>query len=350
MPILIRCLQVCILFFAVQSSCLSHEGRPVYIEVVQGSLQQFEVRWKIPPVMPSGSEPLIELQGTNCTLLEGKIRPSLNGRGHYQCAAEEHNVSASSNLKIKIHYPDNNPVLSSLILYKKLNGESISLFNGPDTSTINLPKKLTFTQVAIQYVQGGFSHILSGFDHLLFVLCLMQIAIGGRRIILTISGFTLGHSMTLIMASLGWVSVRINVIEVLIALSIVMLILELTKKRMGKNHLINNSPSLVWRYPVLVAILFGLLHGFGFASALGELGLPSEMKISALAFFNVGVELGQLAFVAFVWALLTVLKRVSGNLIYTSTNRQAEFPLLMLYGIGALSSYWMLERSIALFI
>jgi len=344
MPVFVKVLCTFLLALCFHNQVLSHEGRPVYVQVNVGASGLYDVRWKIPPVMPAGEEPTISVQGRHCEPLQANPRPSLSGQSQYSC-----DPSPKEAVSVVLTYANNNPALSSLIHLNKHTGESFSLFNGPDTLQINLPNQVSFFDVAKQYVQGGFQHILSGFDHLLFVLCLMQIALGTRNLIMTITGFTVGHSITLAMSSLGWVSVRIDVVEVLISLSIVMLILEITKAKIGKP-----SPSLIWRYPALISLGFGLLHGFGFASALGDLGLPQAMKIPALAFFNVGVELGQLAFVGCVLLMLKVfsvgLKKYSNNQQTQVMQKRMEFPMVMLYAIGAISSYWFIDRSISLFI
>jgi hydrogenase/urease accessory protein HupE len=340
MPALIKVVFSLLVLFFVPAQIMAHEGRPVYIQVNEQESGVVQVRWKIPPVMASSEVPNISLQG-GCQRLKSSgylndknssLNP-LSGHQQYQC------LKNNSAMRIVLNYPDNNPVLSSLIKFQKYDGVSFSLFNGPDTLTIVLPKKMSLIRVAQQYIQGGFFHILSGFDHLLFVLCLILITSGNRKLILTITGFTLGHSITLSLASLGLVNVHINVVEVLIALSIVMLIVEITKAALG-----NPSQSLIWRYPIIVSLGFGLLHGFGFASALADLGLPESMKISALAFFNIGVELGQLAFIAVVLGLIRLTS-------YASIS-EGRIPLSMifLYAIGSLSGYWFIERSLNMFV
>lgn len=363
------------LFF--HSHCYGHEGRPVFIDLSETQDGHYTLRWKIPPVMSPGSEPKISLQGTGCKPVSIQYRVSLTGSSLFTCQKDQ-----QDSLKIKIAYPNNNPVLSSLIQFTKLSGESYSLFNGPDILNISLPKKVSFLQVSQQYIEAGLFHILEGFDHLLFVLCLMQIAGGIKRILLTISGFTLAHSVTLALASLELINVRIDIVEVLIALSIVMLAVEMVK---GSKQ--QQKSSLIWRYPVSVASLFGLLHGLGFASALGELGLPQEMKLPALIFFNVGVELGQILFIAVMFILLVGLKKIgiekafgklpeffyfspftqshSGQPNTTQTNTAqssvissmkqgnalttAQFPMPVIYIIGAVSGYWFIESVFSMF-
>ena len=151
------------------------------------------------------------------------------------------------------------------------------------------------SEVAATYLRLGIEHILFGFDHLLFVLALVILVRGWRRVVATVTAFTVAHSLTLAAATLGLVSVPGPPIEAAIALSIVLVAVEIVNARRG-------TPSLAARWPWLVAFCFGLLHGFGFAGALAEIGLPHHAIPIALLFFNLGVEIGQLAFVAAVFA------------------------------------------------
>ena len=151
-------------------------------------------------------------------------------------------------------------------------------------------------EVAWSYLVLGVEHILGGVDHLLFVLALLLIVRGGKRIVATITAFTVAHSITLVAATLGWVHVPGPPVEAMIALSIVFVAAEIV-------HGLRGKPGLTARAPWVVAFTFGLLHGFGFAGALAEVGLPQKAIPVALFTFNVGVELGQLIFVAFALAV-----------------------------------------------
>src|ERR1700704_360014 len=151
-------------------------------------------------------------------------------------------------------------------------------------------------EVAATYLRLGVEHILFGFDHLLFVLALVILVRGWRRVAVTVTAFTIAHSITLAAATLGFVNVPGPPVEASIALSIVLVAVEIVNARRG-------PPSLAARWPWLIAFSFGLLHGFGFAGALAEVGLPHHAIPIALLFFNLGVEIGQLVFVA---AVLTV--------------------------------------------
>ena len=176
----------------------------------------------------------------------------------------------------------------------------------------------------------GVEHILGGIDHLLFVLALLLIVRGGKRIFFTITAFTLAHSITLVAATLGWVHVPGPPIEAMIALSIVFVAAEIVRGLRGK-------PGLTARAPWVVAFCFGLLHGFGFAGALAEVGLPQKAIPVALLTFNVGVELGQLIFVAIVLALRWLWQRVP-------LTPRAWTPYVVPYAIGAVAMFWVVER------
>jgi len=184
--------------------------------------------------------------------------------------------------------------------------------------------------VAWTYMVLGIEHILGGIDHLLFVLALLLIVRGARRIVATITAFTAAHSLTLAAATLGWVDVPGPPVEAMIALSIVFVAGEVIHSRRG-------NVSLTERTPWLVAFSFGLLHGFGFAGALAEVGLPRAAIPIALFTFNVGVEIGQLMFVATVLALHVLVLRVV---------RVSEdwAPVASAYAIGSVAALWTIER------
>lgn len=184
--------------------------------------------------------------------------------------------------------------------------------------------------VAWSYFVLGVEHILGGIDHLLFVLALLLIVRGGKRIVATVTAFTAAHSLTLAAATLGWVHVPGPPVEAIIALSIVFVASEVVHARQGR-------PGLTERAPWIVAFSFGLLHGFGFAGALAEVGLPQTAIPLALLTFNVGVEVGQLIFVAAVLLLRLLVAR--------SVRMDAEWlPAVTAYGIGSVAAYWTIER------
>ena len=355
-----------------------HEGRPVYVEVQQQSIDGYRVKWKIPPVMAAGQEPVISLLGDQCapyspsSALKStgflvsepsgfnrqsqRRRGSLIGRLDYHCAAN------TTDLAVEIAYPGSNPGLTSLLIYSPLAGPQKQIFSGPERTLVPLLDSLSGGQVARQYSVAGIQHILSGYDHLAFVVCLMMMAGSARRLLLTVTGFTLAHSITLSLATLGWVRLPSALVETLIALSILLLAVELHRhilggraghdggalgasaraslEPVGSAPLVPDASSFTWRYPIMTAALFGLLHGFGFASVLQDLGLPDDLVVPALLFFNLGVELGQLAFIAVVLSLVWVAWRSSAWL----REHLREAQTAIIYVLGSVSALWLIER------
>ena len=179
-------------------------------------------------------------------------------------------------------------------------------------------------------------HILLGADHLLFVLALLLIVRGWRRLALTITAFTVGHTLTLAGATLGALSLPGPPVEAAIALSIAFAAAEALRAHRGE-------PSLTAKVPWAVALFFGLLHGLGFAGALREVGLPEGAVLPALLFFNLGVELGQLLFVAVVLGLAWGLRRLaaSGRVPVAPSSRAHAAAC---YAIGITAAFWLVER------
>jgi hydrogenase/urease accessory protein HupE len=188
-------------------------------------------------------------------------------------------------------------------------------------------------EVARTYVLLGIEHILLGVDHLLFVLALLIIVRGGARILLTVTAFTVAHSTTLVAATLGWLALPAAPVEATIALSIAFLAREIAMSWRG-------HAGLTERMPWLVAFVFGLLHGLGFAGALAEIGLPQNAIPLALLCFNVGVEVGQLLFVGAVLGLAWTMRSFAAR-------RGPMLNAVASYVIGGVASFWMIERVIA---
>ncbi|GAB2884595.1 HupE/UreJ family protein [Microbulbifer echini] len=322
----------------------THDGRPVYIELQERPENQYILRWKIPPVMQPGTEPEVYLTGDYCQILPETQFFSRYNTKKYQCqpSLSQTNTQPDERLIIKIGYPVANPALSTLIRFEQMNGGIINLFNGPEAIEIHLPSELSIWQYVRQYIEAGFLHILEGYDHLLFVFCLVYIARNLKGITIAVTGFTLGHSLTLGLASLNVFSVRVDIVEVLIPLSIMVLAAEIVN---AGNH--RHKETLAWRFPAIVASGFGLLHGFGFASALAELGLPHNQKITALISFNIGVELGQLIFVLLLLFLAYMAKLAVSKWKFSEiTNHILTQSKYAIYLVGIASGYWVVSRSL----
>jgi hydrogenase/urease accessory protein HupE len=197
-----------------------------------------------------------------------------------------------------------------------------------------VPSQPSRLEVVRTYFLYGVEHILSGIDHLVFVLALLLLVKGVRRVIVTVTAFTLAHSLTLAGATLGFVHMPGPPIEAVIALSIAFVASEIIHSRRGR-------PGLTERYPWIVAFTFGLLHGFGFAGALAEIGLPQISIPIALLFFNVGVEIGQLLFIASVFAIIALARRITRRINMPRPTWAWAVPP---YAIGSLAIFWAIQR------
>jgi hydrogenase/urease accessory protein HupE len=206
----------------------------------------------------------------------------------------------------------------------------------PAAPSVVIPERPSALEVIRTYTVLGIGHILGGVDHLLFVLALLLLVRGLGRLVATVTAFTLAHSVTLAAATLGFVHVPSAPVEATIALSILFLASELA--RQGTDP----RTDLTTRFPWLVAFSFGLLHGFGFAGALSEVGVPQKAVPLALLFFNVGVEIGQLAFIAAVLAIGWSLRRAA-------IRAPGWWPRAAAYGIGSLAAFWLVQRTAAIF-
>ena len=220
---------------------------------------------------------------------------------------------------------------SSALLRVRLTGgifhQAVFTASEPD---FTVPEEGSAAVVAVDYSWLGAEHIWAGPDHLLFVMGLLLLVGWNRRLIYTVTAFTLGHSVTLAMVTLGVFDYPVSLVEFMIALSIYVLAVELARGDKG---------GTLWRQPWWLAGGFGLLHGMGFAGALADTGLPQSNVPLALLFFNVGIELGQLAFIA-----LLMLLAASGSRLFGP--RIGALRPLPVYVLGGLSAMWCIERGL----
>ena len=220
--------------------------------------------------------------------------------------------------------------VDALIRVTDLGGVTQTARATPDLPTVTIATTASRWQVAGTYLALGVEHILLGIDHLLFVLALVLLVKGWRKLVATITAFTVAHSITLALATLGFVHVPGPPVEACIALSIVFVAAEIIRSRQGGRGLTERAP---W----VVAFIFGLLHGLGFAGALSEVGLPQHAIPLALLFFNVGVELGQLAFVVVALGILAAARRLPPHVPAWGW-RAAP------YAIGSVAMFWVIQR------
>ncbi len=204
----------------------------------------------------------------------------------------------------------------------------------PGNTRFTVPRQASRLDVVRTYLLLGSKHILSGLDHLMFVLALLLLVKGTRRLVATVTAFTLAHSLTLAAATLGLVHISGPPVEATIALSIMFVASEILHGHRGET-------GLTARAPWIVAFVFGLLHGLGFAGALAEIGLPQTAIPIALLFFNVGVEFGQLFFIACVMSAMWLVRRLGPAMNWTEIAWTRAIPP---YVIGSLAAFWTFQR------
>jgi hydrogenase/urease accessory protein HupE len=325
-----------ILFFTMMvmgllstSKTEAHEIRPALLTVTETEPGWFEVMWKVPifegqvldimPVFPEGFK-MIGIPSNN-NLGAAVIQYfSVQYEGE-PMAGKEILIDGLSSLQID--------VLVQLIL---VDGSRYSAILKPSAPVYIIPKIGSKSEVAYSYWIMGIIHILSGFDHLLFVLALLLIVRNKWKLFKTITAFTLAHSVTLALAALGMVNVPPGPTETVIALSIVFLAGEIINSHRGKF-------SITEQYPWVVAMIFGLFHGLGFAGALTSIGLPQNEIPIALLMFNLGVETGQIIFLIAVLLLVALINKAK---IKWPANAWKWMP----YAIGSLAAFWTIERFI----
>jgi hypothetical protein len=309
----------------VPSVAAAHESRPLHVELVEDEGGTVALRWRTPGSVPAANRPVVSLSAP-CTA-EGDEAGSGAFRWRvYQCR------EGLAGAGLEVAWPRFRPSVTTLIRVERARGERHTEILPPGETRWTLPPDETRGRVAGSYFRLGARHILEGGDHLLFVACLLFIAATPRRVLVTVTGFTLAHSVTLALAALGFVRVPVPPVEAAIALSIVLLAREIVRDR---------REGLAWRRPVLVASSFGLLHGLGFASVLADVGLPQRELPTALLFFNLGVEAGQLFFVAALGAVALLLGRLRRR---DASATLAPFRLPVGYASGVLASLWLIER------
>lgn len=322
-------LTLSIIALTFPTAARADDFRPAYLQVTQNGPTGYEILWKAPalseeallkvrPQFPPGS---IELSQRRTSFADG-------------IAVQRWRVEVPGGLEDKeITFPGLSDARIDVLARLERADGSVQLERVlPIDPTFEIKSTPGPFEVVQTYMVLGIEHILLGFDHLCFVLALILIVRGTRRLIWTVTAFTGAHSITLALATLGVVQVPGPPVEAAIALSIIFVANEIIQQRRGREGLASKRP---W----LVAFIFGLLHGLGFAGALAEVGLPANAIPLALLFFNVGVEIGQLLFIAAVLLAMQLLSRLAA--------RQKEpqpGEVLSAYGIGGLSAYWLIER------
>lgn len=323
-----RLLLILVCFLSGLVPANAHDAFPLLINIRQTGGALYSVDLRLPPSFPERFAPHVRID-QRCKRIAGQEN---YGTDLYRCPR-------GLGGDLRLVYSGSAPSVPGLIRIIWASGETRSLLLKPGETSVALPQPESRSGIAGQYLRLGVEHILMGYDHLLFLVCLLWLAGGLRRILLTITGFTLAHSITLALSALGWVQVAVPPVEAAIALSIVFLAVEIYK---------GPRDTLSWRYPIAVSSSFGLLHGFGFAAVLDQIGLPQTELVTGLLFFNLGVEIGQLIFVIAAIALYLVLRKA-----WVHLRLRADAPLIARHAsgalVGTLASYWLAERTVALF-
>ena len=328
--LLLLAVAVVVLFDAVVPA-RADEFKPGYLQLTQLDDETYDVLWKIPaidefttlkvkPQFPSGTEARTPVRSTfsrGVTVQRWRIHvpQGLDGKAIVFSQLSEARIDVLARL-IR---------LDGTVQLERILPVSPRFVAKPNPGSL---------EVVGTYTVLGIEHILTGFDHLLYVLAMLILVGGWRRIVVTMSAFTATHSLTLTAAALGWVHVPQPPVEACIALSILFVAREIVQVHRGR-------PGITARWPWVVSFTFGLMHGFGFAGALAEVGLPQSSIPTALLFFNVGVEIGQLLFVGAVLAAIAVGWRAAQRL---RVSPPVWLWRIAPYAIGGLASFWLVER------
>lgn len=332
------------LLLTVASLAGAHEMRPILMQLEDGGDGQVVALLKLPIFRDQGMAAAQPLFPTHCRVVDAQ--PTRQGAETivktWQLYCPDGLMGAKVGLQgFSVLAPD------ALLIARLSNGQEYSHVLTADRNTVVLAEADHAEQPIgslSAYIWVGVVHILVGFDHLLFLLGLILViqraAASWRVLLATVTAFTLAHSLTLVASVLGAYSLPSATVETLIALSVLMLAAELARSQQDASRV---AASLTFRRPWLVAFVFGLLHGFGFAGVLQEIGLPQQALAGALLLFNLGVELGQLAFVA----AIALLAKLAVFALRTPATRLSPALTLLL---GSVSAAWVLERLPAVFL
>lgn len=319
----------------------SHEVRPGYLQLKQIDEKAYDMIWKVPA---KGDRRL----GLYVRLPENCQSTEITSRFTDGAYVERLQVTCEGGLKGGAILIEGLETTRTDVLARidSSNGHTQTVRLTPSQPEFRVLDAPGYLSVVRTYLKLGVKHILLGFDHLLFVLALLLLVEGWRRLVETITAFTVAHSLTLASATFSWVEMPQAPVEAIIALSIMFVAVEILHRHRGRTSIATGKP---W----LVAFVFGLLHGLGFAGALREIGLPDHAIPLALAFFNLGVEVGQLLFVTTIFLLLWLIGQFMPR---RAVDIDRTFPISTTlippssYAIGILASFWFIERTYSFFV
>ena len=327
---LVRMSLLLLLGIGLSFSAQAHRFAPSLLKVTEIASGQYNLVWKT-PAQATSSVPMRPLWPASCEVTQANA-PQMEGTGkvtslQLTCSDLGEDGLVGETLGIEGLGPNQ---ASAMVMLALLDGRQYQQVLNAEQPEFVVPEEPSAGEVVTDYSYLGIEHIWGGIDHLLFVFGLLLLVGGGTRLLWTITAFTVGHSITLSLVTLGYFDYPVALVEFTIALSIFVLAAELTRE--GRND-------LLWRNPWWLAGGFGLLHGMGFAGALAETGLPQDNLPLALLFFNVGIEIGQIAFILVVLALWWLVRKPLAPW-------QAQLRWVPVYMLGGLSAMWCIERGL----
>jgi hypothetical protein len=324
-PVICLLLALLLVVAGGRASLFAHEVRPAYLQITESAAHQVDVLWKQPAVGPAALHLVPHISGG---LLEQA--PAAQAAADFHLRIWRHLDAGADGLEGReIRIEGLEQTITDVLV-------SMRFADGSTSQHILTPREPVFTLRRMQqgasvsaYLRLGLEHILTGVDHLAFILCLVLLVGPGWKLVKTLTAFTLAHSITLAATALHWISPQPALIEAWVALSIVIVAVELARSLRGNRGWTAQRP-----WPV--ALLFGLLHGSAFAGALSQIGLPSGAIAPALLLFNVGVEVGQLLFVAMLVGAGWAWRRL--------TDVPAWSRWIAPYAVGSVAAFWFFER------
>ena len=310
----------------------AHEARPAYLEIKETAPGRFTLLWRTPVLAGMRLPVALKIPGDVQNVQEPAVEELADSLVERRWLDAGPDGLAGK----RIEFPGLQLTITDVLVHvEMLDGRTWTTIAHPSQPWVEMAASQTWMGVAETYVVQGIRHILFGADHMLFVLGLLLIVRDRWTLLKTVTAFTVAHSITLAIATLGYASAPMLPVNAAIALSILFLGPEIVRSWRGET-------SLTIRKPWVVAFLFGLLHGFGFASALTSAGLPRGELPLALLSFNLGVEIGQVSFV-----LLVVLLERSFRQLEIRWPRWVE--ALPGYAVGSLGAFWTIQRTAIMF-
>tara|TARA_A100001015_G_scaffold97383_1_gene108095 strand:- start:189 stop:1133 length:945 start_codon:yes stop_codon:yes gene_type:complete len=307
-----------LIFLSLSLPISSHEFNPAHLVINEKEDFKYEITWMYP---------IRNLGPVSLTLPEDCESNSVEAFQESKYLTEKISMQCTNPIKGKSVFINGLSILNdALVTIKFLDGERFEGLVSVKDSKLTIPEEVQVFPTG--YFTLGIEHLIGGPDHLLFVFGLLFIVFGWRNLFKTITAFTLAHSLTLGLSVFEIVSLPSITIEALIALTIIYLALEISEEK-GKDHT-----------PWIMAFGFGLLHGFGFAGALGEIGIANEQLLLSLLFFNIGIEIGQLIMIPIFLIIIWLLQKIRLNFSITK---------LSSYAIGGMGSFWLIERVLGIF-